>query len=424
MSEAANYCICRQCRKEIKTQLFKCVPCDKEFHPSCHKLHKVYNMDNELMNCNGKYEILTIKDKKSDESSVTMKRTLSTDESQQGGTSMEKKIDWLVYKMKDDMVSKKEIKNMIIDVVKFETEKLRKEMEEMKMMIEKYNKAMKDELHKMMNARMEKGEIKKSYSEVLKENQTESVLVIKPKDGEENKSSEDTKRDVRKIDITKLGVGITKIKKVTRGAIVIGCENKVQAEKLKQEVVKDLGKKYEIQVPKKRKPKVKIFDVDIEDCENEQILWEKIEEQNGMQKNTIEGKILRKVTKANYKKMMIIVEVNTETREKFLKMEKLKIGWSMCKVQDYIGIIRCYKCCGYYHFAKDCTKKETCGNCANQHTTKECKSEIKKCVNCEEKIKSYRIKNLKSDHSAYDSNCPCLKKEIEKQREKIQCNDI
>lgn len=321
------------------------------------------------------------------------------------------------------MVNKKEIKNMIIDIVKYKTENLKNEMEEMKRMTGNFNKAMKDELQKVVNTSLETGERKKSYSGVVKGNQTESVLVIKPKDGEENKLSEDIKRDVRKIDITKLGVGITKMKKMTRGTVVIEYENRVQAEKLKKEVVKDLGRKYEIQVPKKRKPKVKMFDVDKEDCENEQIFWEKIEEQNEMQRNTIKGKIIRKVTKANYKKTIVIAEVNAEIREKLLLMEKLKIGWNMCKVQDYIGIIRCYKCCGFYHFAKDCTRKETCGNCANQYATRECKSEIKKCVNCEEKSKSYRIKNLESDHSAYNINCPCFKKEVEKQRERIQCNN-
>lgn len=73
----------------------------------------------------------------------------------------------------------------------------------------------------------------------------------------------------------KLGVGITKMKKVTRETVVVGCENRAQAEKLKQEIMKDLGKKYEIQIPKKKK--IKIFDVDNEDCEIEQSFWEKIE---------------------------------------------------------------------------------------------------------------------------------------------------
>lgn len=46
------------------------------------------------------------------------------------------------------------------------------------------------------------------------------------------------------MDIIKLGVGITKMKKVTRGAVVIECENRGQAEKLKEEIKKNLGEKY------------------------------------------------------------------------------------------------------------------------------------------------------------------------------------
>lgn len=76
----------------------------------------------------------------------------------------------------------------------------------------------------------------------------------------------------------------------------------------------------------RKSTKVKIFDVEKEDCENEQIFWEKIQEQNGIQKNTIEGKIIKKVTKTNFRKMVVIAEVNAETREKFLQVEKLKIG--------------------------------------------------------------------------------------------------
>lgn len=49
---------------------------------------------------------------------------------------------------------------------------------------------------------------------------------------------------IKKIDITKLVVGITKMKKVTREAVVIECENRGQVEKLKEEVKKDTGEKY------------------------------------------------------------------------------------------------------------------------------------------------------------------------------------
>lgn len=184
-------------------------------------------------------------------------------------------------------------------------------------------------------------------------------------------------------------------------------------------VGKDLGEKYIIQTPRKKKLKIRIFDVDKEDSENEQDFWGKIDEQNGFRKDNTSGKIIHKSTNEKTKKTTIIAEVNDEMREKLLELGKVKIGWKICKVQDYIGILRRYKCCGYHHFAKNCNKKETCGNSAGQHATKECRSQEKKCVNCEDKIKNFKIKNLKSNHSAYDNNCPCYKREIEKQKSKI-----
>jgi len=49
--------IYRQCRKEIKTEIHKCTSCEKMFHPSCAKLHRVYNTDKELVHCKGKIEV-------------------------------------------------------------------------------------------------------------------------------------------------------------------------------------------------------------------------------------------------------------------------------------------------------------------------------------------------------------------------------
>lgn len=108
------------------------------------------------------------------------------------------------------------------------------------------------------------------------------------------------------------------------------------------------------------------------------------------------------------------------TREQMMEEGRIKIGWKICKVQDYLGILRCYKCCGYYHFAKDCKKEETCGNCAGKHSTKKCGSDIQKYINCEEKIRIFKIKNLNSNHSAFDTDCPCYSKELNKQKSKIQ----
>lgn len=103
------------------------------------------------------------------------------------------------------------------------------------------------------------GSTKKSYSGVVKSG-TKSVIVIKLWNEEEENSSEITKRDIKnKIDISKLGIGITKMRKVTEEAVV-ECENKSQADKSKEEVTKKRGRKYIIQAPKK-KLMIKILDV-------------------------------------------------------------------------------------------------------------------------------------------------------------------
>lgn len=104
---------------------------------------------------------------------------------------------------------------------------------------------------------------------------------------------------------------------------------------------------------------------------------------------------MHKFARTRAKEISIITEVNAVTHEQLMEHGKFKIGWKIRKVQDYLGILRCLKCYGYYHFAKDCIKKEIYGNCTIQHATKNYKSEIKKSINCEDKIKNFKIKNIK-----------------------------
>ncbi|RLU18430.1 hypothetical protein DMN91_008787 [Ooceraea biroi] len=270
---------------------------------------------------------------------------------------MDMRIDWIVKtirEMKDEITGKKEIKSLIMEIIRCECEDIKKELKQViieqmgrvKEEIQNWksegvnilNETVKTELQKGLChtsvTNSETGEIKKSYSGAAK-NQRESVLIVKPKNGEKNNLSENTK----KIDIAKLGVGITKMKKVAGGAVVIGCENKDQAEKLKDEVARDLGDEYEVQAPRRRKMKLKIFDVDKEDCEDEQGFWEKIRDQNELRMNSIERKIIHKVVRANSKRMTVVAVVNAETRERFLQLEKLKIVWHEPKITDHSAIV-------------------------------------------------------------------------------------
>lgn len=271
-TKTIRFITCRQCRKDIKTEIHRCVQCDKQFHSSCVKLHKVYNQTNELIPCKGKTEVLSVASGRD--------RNLSSSEAQVSDSNMESKVED-IYKMireiKDEMIGKTFLRRAIQEAVEEEMERVRVEIQtwreaELEQII---NTAIKKEMKKlsglmpMMETNKQKTENKKSYSEAVV-NKQEAVIIIKPLEESEANSSEMTKKEIKNtIDVSKLRVGITKMKKASGGAIVVGCEDKKQAEILKKKVTSDMGKKYVIHDPKKKKLKIKIFDIEKEDCEKE-----------------------------------------------------------------------------------------------------------------------------------------------------------
>lgn len=48
--------ICKQCKKEIVKSVFECQLCNKQFHQSCARTHKIYNGRKELVKCQGRIE--------------------------------------------------------------------------------------------------------------------------------------------------------------------------------------------------------------------------------------------------------------------------------------------------------------------------------------------------------------------------------
>ena len=65
-------------------------------------------------------------------------------------------------------------------------------------------------------------------------------------------------------------------------------------------------------------------------------------------------------------------------------------------------IRQCFKCQGYGHKAELCTRKTTCGNCAQEHETKSCTEGKSKCAQCT------------GEHPAWHRECPRRVKEYER----------
>jgi hypothetical protein len=65
--------------------------------------------------------------------------------------------------------------------------------------------------------------------------------------------------------------------------------------------------------------------------------------------------------------------------------------------------IRCLKCQGWNHLAKECTEeKSSCANCAGPHRTSSCLTDDRRCVSCKT-----------NDHASWSRNCPTFLRKID-----------
>ena len=119
-----------------------------------------------------------------------------------------------------------------------------------------------------------------------------------------------------------------------------------------------------VNTPKLRKPNIIIYDVP-EDISTDN-LAATILTQNPELKLTMDS-IRPKYSFKNKKQIKnIIAEVEPETWQ-ILGLRKVKLGWQLCKVADYVRVISCFSCSKYGHQAQEFKGKESCPRCAGKH---------------------------------------------------------
>ena len=111
----------------------------------------------------------------------------------------------------------------------------------------------------------------------------------------------------------------------------------------------------------------------------------------------------------------LVIEVAAGTRRQVIH-KKLKLGWIMCNLGDYLVANRWYKCSKFNHRFRECRGIETCPLCAGNHSLKECAAtqEQYKCINCHTFNTQNKNNKITDNHSALDRNCPSLQAVLEK----------
>lgn len=307
-------------------------------------------------------------------------------------------------------------------VVKQQTGKIDMFTEEIKVLTQKVEQFEEKNIKQSSSIETAVTEIKKdivnsnlSYASVTAGNKlvekklgnTDPVLIIKPKEVQESKK---TKKEIKeKIDLSRLGAGVSGLKEVSHGQVIIRYENKKDLMKIQNKIQEEMSADYDTKSPTLKRPKIKIIGINEDDDNTDEGLIEAIIDQNlTNQKKEEEDfhiRIIKRVKKENERQLTLIVETDPKTHEILINRNKIFIGWSRGKPYDYVQVVRCYNCLGFNHFARDCKNNKICYKCSLQHEG-ECKDRHNKCINCYNAIQKYKIK-IKDDHNALDYNCPC-----------------
>jgi hypothetical protein len=118
------------------------------------------------------------------------------------------------------------------------------------------------------------------------------------------------------------------------------------------------------------------------------------------------GDIVAKFDFTTKKNRNLVIEAEAKVR-KILLQSKIKLGWYICKAEDYVVAMRCFNCSRYNHRHNECKNEEACTKCAGDHRLKDCAAEPNsfKCVNCTIYNKYNPQTNIRTNHSSLDKTC-------------------
>ena len=139
-------------------------------------------------------------------------------------------------------------------------------------------------------------------------------------------------------------VQINNIRKTKCGLVI---ETATEEDLHKLETNKSISSKFVVERPQKRSPRLIIYDVpkELEEEEFAKAIFEQNEE---VASNATEfAKCFKpkfKTGKKNSETTKWVVEVSSSTRKVLLNARRVFIGWRACKVQDYLLVLRCFKC--------------------------------------------------------------------------------
>lgn len=249
------------------------------------------------------------------------------------------------------------------------------------------------------------------YSQVV---DNKSMVIIKPKNSEQPNAQ--TKSDImNNLNPIDLNIHVSKVKNLSNGGILIGCNSSSGADKLKQVAKVKLSTDYNVKDASRGSYRLKIVGM-IEEYTAAQIV-KFINHQNDMFSDSSNYKVCKIwPTKKNNRVYQALLDVEAETYCKVMEQGHLFVNYDVCTVYDAIDLKLCYKCCGFNHYEKTCSSNIlVCPKCSRAHNIKDCsETSVPRCINC------VNAKIDDNNHVVWDSTkCTVYKKKLTHLRETL-----
>ncbi|CAH0552453.1 unnamed protein product [Brassicogethes aeneus] len=260
----------------------------------------------------------------------------------------------------------------------------------------------------------------KSFSAALK---TKPSILIKPKNTLQ-KNFETRGEILHEINPIQNQLSISTVRNISKGGVIIGCDNDMELCKLKEMANGKLSEKYDISDVKKLSPRIRL--VGMSEKLSEDVLLSYLTNQNKFIFNEISECKVIKIwpTKNNKNIYQAVLQVDSTTYNKLMSVskDKLLVGLNYCSVYDSVYVLRCFKCNGFNHLSKDCSNQNnSCPRCAQEHLLEECKAtdtELK-CINCTNLNNINKSLKLEVSHAVWDSKCYVFNQKAKEYKSKI-----
>ena len=193
------------------------------------------------------------------------------------------------------------------------------------------------------------GSNRKLYSSVIEAHvETKHEVLIRSR---VNQTPEMIKKRLKsKVSPTEMKLGITSLKLLRDGRVMIEANRKNEIEALGNKIEETCGAEFEINSQKRRNPRLVLLSIP------EDIKLENVEETLAKQNPELdikEGDIRANVCYSTKRETNLLIEVDSGTRKKLIQA-RIKLGWAICRVDDYIVAKRCFRCSRYNHNFRDC----------------------------------------------------------------------